>query len=753
MEFLVNSTSYLNKYLKSSYISDHVLNQIELRLIDTMINPRIKVKISVINEVISYLFYDSKADLFEINSASNRLLETIYSMFKTRKIKLEQIMKRLADLSIIFEDALYGIDAKPRLLSKDFTSVKDVISSSLLSHKFSSVCPDIKNLVLESVSLAKVSELKAEAEPAPKIDLNKGFDRYKHILTKKKALLKQDYDSLLLSVPTMNMGEIDIESMTEINRNNTIVNRRQSGGMNSSAVVEKENDTVQNNLSKLANFNPEDIFKDTIEIRDDAVITLAEPNINQPKIKANERKSENSMLEDLFNILGAPTNHNPPVIFKVDQPNFISNNSNQLGNAQNKEKSSAFKIRPEEINFVSSGLINEKQSLKSNMKTEDLSFLPASYSNQAPKNGSMSKANNPPPSKFDNQPIKMQMPNQDNFINMPLSESIIVQAKEPFGSSSFDNIMGVGTSLNNRHSAVTNPSLASSPFNNYQINQNASSIYGLQVPSSYSNFSNSTTEEDLFNVSSLPKLFRGSISETSIMINDKGKYENSKLRGQVQLELNNFSIGLKTLCMKLINPFWEDSICFQKRIKEFITKEPDYSYGDGKLKGLTTYKISCKGLKENTPLINYNVDMRLHDPVVNFNCIGRYQSGKFKLELQVFNTDKRNAIQKADMLVKVLLKSEIGSDIKILKSTHENYQIENAIVNFKIPNFNLQEKFLIGVLFETQIENYVDIVKVSYRFMNHLPSKTNIEMSYDQGGSTYQIECVKKSQCEISFVL
>jgi len=57
------------------------------------------------------------------------------------------------------------------------------------------------------------------------------------------------------------------------------------------------------------------------------------------------------------------------------------------------------------------------------------------------------------------------------------------------------------------------------------------------------------------------------------------------------------------------------------------------------------------------------------------------------------------------------------NSIKIIKSTNENYTIEDRKLIFNIKNFNSNPKFLLGILFETTEELFVECVKISYRYM------------------------------------
>jgi len=66
------------------------------------------------------------------------------------------------------------------------------------------------------------------------------------------------------------------------------------------------------------------------------------------------------------------------------------------------------------------------------------------------------------------------------------------------------------------------------------------------------------------------------------------------------------------------------------------------------------------------------------------------------------------------MNISIILKNNI---IKILKTTHEDYILEDKIINLNLPNFNLVDKHTIGIMFDTDEIEFVEMVKISYKYM------------------------------------
>jgi hypothetical protein len=66
------------------------------------------------------------------------------------------------------------------------------------------------------------------------------------------------------------------------------------------------------------------------------------------------------------------------------------------------------------------------------------------------------------------------------------------------------------------------------------------------------------------------------------------------------------------------------------------------------------------------------------------------------------------------MNISIILKN---NQIKILKTTHDDYVLEDKIINLNLSNFNLIDKHTIGIMFDTDEIEFVEMVKISYKFM------------------------------------
>lgn len=109
----------LNKSLASNYLKEYVANGLEMRLMDTMINSQLKMKISIVGEIIVGMMYDSNIDCNYLNIINQRLLEALFFLSKTKKMRIELLDRRFHEVNQVLEDSLYLLDPRVRLSSKN----------------------------------------------------------------------------------------------------------------------------------------------------------------------------------------------------------------------------------------------------------------------------------------------------------------------------------------------------------------------------------------------------------------------------------------------------------------------------------------------------------------------------------------------------------------------------------------------------------------------------------------------------------
>jgi hypothetical protein len=118
----------LNKSLSANYLQDHVNKGIESKLIDTTINQKLKVKICILAEVIVVLMYDAIIDIHYLNLVSQRMIEGLYNLAKTRKLKIELLQKKYQEVCALLDDCIYMLDPRMRLgVKNEALQTKDMV--------------------------------------------------------------------------------------------------------------------------------------------------------------------------------------------------------------------------------------------------------------------------------------------------------------------------------------------------------------------------------------------------------------------------------------------------------------------------------------------------------------------------------------------------------------------------------------------------------------------------------------------------
>lgn len=163
------------------------------------------------------------------------------------------------------------------------------------------------------------------------------------------------------------------------------------------------------------------------------------------------------------------------------------------------------------------------------------------------------------------------------------------------------------------------------------------------------------------------------------------------------------------------------------------------------------YKLNCHNIKSFLRLIDYNINIKLIEPAAEFKVTGAYKEGKYKLEIHCLTNEKfREKMKSSQMVIVIVTKT---NNINILKTTDTSYILEEKKLTFNISNFNANPKFMIGMMFQTEETDFVEVVKVMYRFMDALPTSNNVELNYyDENHEYKSLEVIKKCMVEIRFI-
>lgn len=301
---------------------------------------------------------------------------------------------------------------------------------------------------------------------------------------------------------------------------------------------------------------------------------------------------------------------------------------------------------------------------------------------------------------------------------------------------------------NNNNNNNSNPPLINNQINN-TIPQNQTET-SKQINFDILNLSqtSSNNNEDNFDPIIIQKRLRCSLLEKGTFEQEKGIIKEPLYRGQILLELSNgFSINKKTLYLKINHSNWTDHNFFS------ITKLNSIVKNEMK----NQYELLCKNIKTNSQeVIDYTPCQKLIKLPINLNVSCRMNEGKYELIFEcrmIKNIVKQ--FRMSQILIKIIHKTQINDKANIIRTNNSNYRIEddNKTISYLINDFTQKGDFGISILFNSNDTNFVEIVKVTYRYMNLLPTNLEGEMFYnDENGMSHPLVVVKKCQIESKFV-
>ena len=949
---MLKSTNFLNKYLKSSYIQEHITNQEELKIIDTMLNSFTKVKITILYSVVLYIFHDFKSNFVEINLLNNRLIDCFNLILKTKKAKIDIINKKLTELFLVFEDFIYGIDPRQRLLSintnlKEFSIFTnnaniDISHYSLLAYKLKSVnSTDIKNIALYTEKIKykynkivnkfiksndylcikdtnnkeKCKYSNTNIEDCDEIALPLDISNINNINIKDLvALRNKENDELLKHFPVLDpVNDIyNAQIKLQNNENNHLINTIIKKPKHFDNSVESinydliDNTVANDNASKIIDLDL-DNFINEIPVKDSIFLETKKSVINQQILNNNVFDMPSEVIINNINDIQDNNNNNETnlitnnnqlkCILKNIRKNDNNENNLELTNSLNNNNNNNRSSIPDrnDINIVSPDINTDSKNINIdnssnlfnlevfnkaktndntipgyiNIKKETRKFYVKSNNNESPiSNSKFNRGSNPTNiifeesvSAYDKDYLSQYNTSTNNFNRMTINhndnktgECDLFNRIKTFNSS--QNIQE-GSNINNNNLLLSKIINNNNKYNNqnksnfYKLDENNvndsvldKALYGNSKNNNenvkeinskkdiYDNFfdiinntkdtnininidvndnSNNTIDnnnnkkvhntsknttnqinksnvtnninfnfkhnsiinkkinEDVFNLININKHIRSSINESVVLVNNKGKYENAKIRGQLKIELNNLKINSKTFYIIISNKFWTNNNYIRINQIENMLPNLDNSLISNILDNQNNlskdqlnkhfYKLYTSNKNESFNILDYNVSMQLYEPLTSFNCLSKYNQNIYKLELQaIINKDMSLKAFKSEMIVKVLFKSNLEIK-KVVKTSIDNYTIENDIMIFKIKDFATKDKFLIGVMLNTEHKDSVDSVKVSYRYMNSVPSNTDLLVGFNNHLNEQNqkeikfIENVKKCMVDISFIV
>jgi hypothetical protein len=157
----------------------------------------------------------------------------------------------------------------------------------------------------------------------------------------------------------------------------------------------------------------------------------------------------------------------------------------------------------------------------------------------------------------------------------------------------------------------------------------------------------------------------------------------------------------------MIHDKWNDNNMFIKKLVDNSIVQDE---------GQTnSFKITCNKVNTSYNLLEYDINPNVVDPGAVFKVTGSHSNDQYKLEIKCkLNSNNYEQMKNSQMKIIIMTKS---SSINIVKATSDKYVIEDKKITYNLNSFNTVDKFMIGLLFDTKETDFVEVVKVFYRYM------------------------------------
>ena len=251
-------------------------------------------------------------------------------------------------------------------------------------------------------------------------------------------------------------------------------------------------------------------------------------------------------------------------------------------------------------------------------------------------------------------------------------------------------------------------------------------------------------KEDYFDPETISKKVRCCIFETGMFIQGRGSNE-SRYRGQILLELKSgFTINQKTLYLHINHPDWTNNIYFNKEKNNAIVSKDNND----------NYELTCRNIKTNQQrILEYTPSQsKVNLPVTcSVNC--RLNEGHYELRIACkYDTSITKNFGVPQMSIVIVTKQNSSEPIGIIRTNNANYTMDAKAITYRIDNFANLDSYGITILFESPEKDYVELVKIEYRYMGLLPTRIKGDISYhDEKGKSLPLRLADKCQVEHTF--
>lgn len=690
---------------------------------------------TIINEIIIYLVYNATVENYIISLTNQRLIGTLCLICKTKQITIEMLIKKYNDIVIILEDCLYSMDSKLRLNLKKNEEIfmKDIIMHSLAMYKVKSVKENMMKIFYYHLC-------------------NKDYnDKKLNIINEKKLRSKLLYDNIYMDNTKYCIDRVDkVKDKFKINdpmkrfileRNKERHNRYQfitfdikscNKNFDFRFSYDKEDYTVQSidnynnhtnintDLSKTRSYSVENsLVNDPVGLDFDLLAqSLKKSKNNVTLTKPLEIAKFNSSGTNLHNTNGF-INNDILLNTIVDFTKSYSHNQNynQTYNQSNYKLNLNISENLETNTFAKSTNNSPRMKRSSNGTSTNIQndiWFNQSYTQRNNFNYNIENYNNDHniiyqnENKENNNIYYLDTHSNINIKRISNEEERLKYSTSylPNSFQEFDNKIRKSNTINLR-SDENDFNTINSKDNN--INPYSSILSSLDFSEFYKPVLESK-REDKFDRFNIRNQLRGLITEKGYIKCVKGDFQSIQYKGQIALELaNNFEIKNKIISMKINHEKWNDKNFFQK---EICHKENVQAMSD------KTLRVLCTGVKDFFRVVQYKIYLKLIDSMIDFKFKKEFSKLENKLKSELyFSVGKRYLEKLKNFQIVIEINFQKGVKYEIYKSSIKNYTTSPGKLKYNINNISVKNNFGVGVIFQTEEENLVESIRLSYLFM------------------------------------
>ena len=118
LQIITKQIKILNKMMITNQVQDYMSKNCELRVINSSLNSHMKTRLTLLGEIMIIFIYESHLESNHVLIINNRFIESLISSTKTKKIKIDILLRKYHEVLSLIYDSLFYLDPRLRLNPK-----------------------------------------------------------------------------------------------------------------------------------------------------------------------------------------------------------------------------------------------------------------------------------------------------------------------------------------------------------------------------------------------------------------------------------------------------------------------------------------------------------------------------------------------------------------------------------------------------------------------------------------------------------